>query len=65
MLQNVRQYYNIRSLLADLGGFTGSIYGFFYLIGAIINRNFIILKISRAIYFYNQSFKKKMEKKER
>ena len=47
-----RTYKNISGVLAELGGLSSLVFVAFSLIGNLINRHFMIQKISRAIFYF-------------
>jgi hypothetical protein len=51
VVDNVRNQYSIISLLGSLGGLLSGLYSIFLVVTSYINRQFIIAKIIRNLYF--------------
>ena len=47
-----RNVYNIINLLAEFGGVWGLVFGIYSVIGKTINRNMIIAKFVKELYFF-------------
>ena len=51
-----RTYYNITNFLTDIGGFASAVFALFSFFGNVINRHFLIQKISRAIFYFTKVY---------
>ena len=51
MTEHHRVVFSLIELLAQIGGFFGSIVGLVYILASILTRNFLLHKIATAIYF--------------